>query len=317
MITVIHDLAERVAIAAVTKAHGPVDEKFQARFRHNFQAFQLGALLGAELLVGAKGTQIPDLRGARHCFPRGTRSGVQRFGSDQRSLWPATAAVAGPASGTSPCCPGPCKQTRDGTRRSARNGKTPFTKWRRRRLTNTSTHEVAPNGFWRRPRRQRPTGVMPATERLTDAITASIAAIAAWRKGWPHSNDMDIANAVTSFMGDRAGHGANAGAKETADLYELMQSASEQGQDLFSAFGAAMGQPDAVRFAYRAGHGANAGRNRGPLRTDAISLGARTRFIQRFRSGNGTTRCGTVRLRSADGSDDDASPRLPSNLPIE
>ncbi len=32
MITVIHDLAERVAIAAVTKAHGPVDEKFQARF---------------------------------------------------------------------------------------------------------------------------------------------------------------------------------------------------------------------------------------------------------------------------------------------
>ena len=38
MITAIHDLAERVAITAVTKAYGPVDENFKARFKRNFQA---------------------------------------------------------------------------------------------------------------------------------------------------------------------------------------------------------------------------------------------------------------------------------------
>jgi hypothetical protein len=38
MTTAIHDLAERVAIAAVTKIYGPVDDNFKARFRHNFQA---------------------------------------------------------------------------------------------------------------------------------------------------------------------------------------------------------------------------------------------------------------------------------------
>jgi hypothetical protein len=54
---------------------------------------------------------------------------------------------------------------------------------------------------------------------------------------------MDIANAVTALATGQM-------PDETADLYELMRSASDQGQDLFSAFGAAMGQPDAVRFAY-------------------------------------------------------------------
>ncbi len=38
MITAIQDLAEQVAIAAVTKAYGPVDENFKVRFKRNFQA---------------------------------------------------------------------------------------------------------------------------------------------------------------------------------------------------------------------------------------------------------------------------------------
>ena len=81
---------------------------------------------------------------------------------------------------------------------------------------------------------------LPATECLTNAITCSIAAIAA-RKGWPHSSDADIANAVTLLAAGKM-------PDETTDLYELMQSASEQGQDLLSAFVAVMGQPDSVRF---------------------------------------------------------------------
>ena len=38
MTIAIHDLAERVAIAAVSKAYGPVDENFKARLKRNFQA---------------------------------------------------------------------------------------------------------------------------------------------------------------------------------------------------------------------------------------------------------------------------------------
>ena len=205
MITVIHDLAERVAIAAVTKAHGPVDENFQARFRHNFQA-RLELKERRYLIYEALDTAFHEVleAGFNASVVTSAAFGLPRMQADQG--W-----------------------------------NTPISEeWQ------NTIYEVATQAayeYFDAAQRLFDSGQpLPATERLTDAITASIAAIAA-RKGWPHSNDMDIANAVTALATGQM-------PDETADLYELMQSASEQGQDLFSAFGAAMGQPDAVRFAY-------------------------------------------------------------------
>ena len=205
MITVIHHLAERVAVAAVTKAYGPVDEKFQTRFRHNFQA-----------RLELKERRYPIYEALDTAFHEVLEAGFN------------AAVVTSAAFGL------PRMQADQGWN-------TPISEEWQNTIDEMATR--AAYEYFDDARRLFDNGQpLPATERLTDAITASIAAIAA-RKGWPHSNDMDIANAVTALAtGQMPG--------ETADLYELMQSASDQGQDLFSAFGAAMGQPDAVRFAY-------------------------------------------------------------------
>ena len=78
-----------------------------------------------------------------------------------------------------------------------------------------------------------------ATECLCSAIICSIAATAALL-GWPHrdSND-DLRTVVALATGSLPAEGES--------VYKLLQSASQQGQDLNSAFAAAMGQPDAVR----------------------------------------------------------------------
>lgn len=78
-----------------------------------------------------------------------------------------------------------------------------------------------------------------ATDHLCSAIICSIAAIAAVM-GWPHrdpGDDLDVVVALATGSLPPEGEG----------IYELLQSASQQGQDLNSAFAAAMGQPDAVR----------------------------------------------------------------------
>ncbi len=78
-----------------------------------------------------------------------------------------------------------------------------------------------------------------ATECLCSAIICSIAAIAALL-GWPHRDrDDDIRTVVGLATGSLP--------EEGESIYKLLQSASQQGQDLNSAFAAAMGQPDAVR----------------------------------------------------------------------
>ena len=78
-----------------------------------------------------------------------------------------------------------------------------------------------------------------ATECLCSAIICSIAAIAALL-GWPHRDrDDDIRTVVALANGSLP--------EEAESIYKLLQSASQQGQDLNSAFAAAMGQPDAVR----------------------------------------------------------------------
>ena len=175
MITVIHDLAERVAIAAVTKAHGPVDEKFQARFRHNFQA-RLELKERRYPIYEALDTAFHEVleAGFNASVVTSAAFGLPRMQADQRwdtpvsEEWQNTIAeVATPAA----------YEHLDAARRLFDSGQP-----------------------------------LPATERLTDAITASIAAIAA-RKGWPHSNDMDIANAVTALATGQM-------PDETADLYE-------------------------------------------------------------------------------------------------
>ena len=100
MTTAIHDLAERVAIAAVTKIYGPVDDNFKARFRHNFQAS-----------LNLKEHRYPIYDAVNTAFHE-----VFEGGSTLR--WrPAPP----PASHK-------CKQAKDGTRQSARSDKTPLTK---------------------------------------------------------------------------------------------------------------------------------------------------------------------------------------------
>ena len=78
-----------------------------------------------------------------------------------------------------------------------------------------------------------------ATECLCSAIICSIAATAAIL-GWPHRDrDDDLKTVVALATGSFPTEGER--------VYELLQSASQQGQDLNSAFAAAMGQPEAVR----------------------------------------------------------------------
>ena len=78
-----------------------------------------------------------------------------------------------------------------------------------------------------------------ATESLCSAIICSIAATAALL-GWPHRDrDDDLRTVVALATGSLPAEGES--------VYKLLQSASQQGQDLNSAFAAAMGQPDAVR----------------------------------------------------------------------
>ena len=78
-----------------------------------------------------------------------------------------------------------------------------------------------------------------ATESLCSAIVCSIAAAAALQ-GWPHQDpDDDLMIMV--------GLATGAFPPEGASIYRLLQSASQQGQNLNSAFAAAMGQPQAVR----------------------------------------------------------------------
>ena len=78
-----------------------------------------------------------------------------------------------------------------------------------------------------------------ATESLCSAIICSVAATAALL-GWPHrDSDDDLRTVVALATGSLPTEGES--------VYKLLQSASQQGQDLNSAFAAAMGQPDAVR----------------------------------------------------------------------
>ena len=80
---------------------------------------------------------------------------------------------------------------------------------------------------------------LQATEQLCSGIICSIMAIAA-EMGWPHHDrDDDLRVMVGLAVGSFPAEGEN--------IYQLLQSASQQGQDLNSAFAAAMGQPADVR----------------------------------------------------------------------
>ena len=78
-----------------------------------------------------------------------------------------------------------------------------------------------------------------ATEHLCSGIVCSIAAIGALL-GWPHRDrDDDLRVMVGLATGSLPAEGES--------IYKLLQSASEQGQDLNSAFAAATGLPEDVR----------------------------------------------------------------------
>lgn len=78
-----------------------------------------------------------------------------------------------------------------------------------------------------------------ATEHLCSAIVCSIATTGALL-GWPHQNsDEDLRIVVGLATGSLP--------EEGESIYEVLQTACEQGQRLNSAFAAAMGQPQEVR----------------------------------------------------------------------
>ena len=100
-----------------------------------------------------------------------------------------------------------------------------------------------------------------ATEHLCSGIICSIAAIAALM-GWPHRDPDDDLRAVVGLespshppptrLGLPPGPAPHPTGEwtlpaEGESIYKLLQSASQQGQDLNSAFAAAMGQPEDVR----------------------------------------------------------------------
>lgn len=78
-----------------------------------------------------------------------------------------------------------------------------------------------------------------AAEEMTHAVVCQVAVIAA-RKGWPHSGDEEIYDAVTALA---TGY-LPAEAEET---YRLMETASDRGVDFSNAFGASMGLPESLR----------------------------------------------------------------------
>ena len=78
-----------------------------------------------------------------------------------------------------------------------------------------------------------------AAEEMTHAVVCQVAAIAASR-GWPHSEENQIYDAVTALATGRIPEG-------TEDTYKLMGTASDRGIDLANAFGASMGHPESLR----------------------------------------------------------------------
>lgn len=81
---------------------------------------------------------------------------------------------------------------------------------------------------------------LQGAEHLASGVICSIAAIAAL-KGWPHADRGDDLNTVVGLATGRLPQNAN-------QIYTLLQSASAEGQYLNSAYAAAMGQPDEIRY---------------------------------------------------------------------
>ena len=79
-------------------------------------------------------------------------------------------------------------------------------------------------------------------EHLVSGVICSIAAIAAL-KGWPHSDREDDLNAVVALATGRLPQNPN-------QVYTLLQSAPAEGRRLNSAYAAAMGQPDEIRYGF-------------------------------------------------------------------
>ena len=81
---------------------------------------------------------------------------------------------------------------------------------------------------------------LQGTQHLKAGVISSMAAIAVLN-GWPFADERDCLNAVVKLA-------TGVMPKPEDDLYEILQSASDNGQMLNSAFAAAMGQPDEVKF---------------------------------------------------------------------
>lgn len=83
---------------------------------------------------------------------------------------------------------------------------------------------------------------LQGAEHLTSGVVCSIAAIAAL-KGWPHADREDDLNVVVGLATGRLPQNPN-------QIYTLLQSAPAEGHCLNSAYAAAMGQPDQIRYGF-------------------------------------------------------------------
>ncbi len=81
---------------------------------------------------------------------------------------------------------------------------------------------------------------LEGTEHLTDAVRAALGFIAATQE-WPHGTQTDLYDVTTALV-------TGILPKEDDHVSELLETASEEGINLCSAFAASMGQPASVQF---------------------------------------------------------------------
>ena len=199
----VYDLAERVGIVALAKTHGVLDEETVGKFKRNFKA-----------RLERKETTYPLYDALEVALPEVLEAGLMAAIATSQTL-------------------------RRQKQITTQEWETPLSGQWRTTIEEEAAKLVAEH-FAAAESLFRSGETLRATEELTHAVVCQVVAIAA-SKGWPHSSDQQISDAITALATGQL-------PDENADLYTLLKSASEEGINLISAFGAAIGQPDTVRF---------------------------------------------------------------------
>ena len=198
----INALAERVGIAALTREHGELSDQDIERFRTNLNA-RLEREEAIYPIYEALETALPD---------------VLQIGKTAEIV---TAQVM---------------QQREET--NSTGWGTPLTdRWGE--ILQEVAEQATKEHFERAEALFGEENVIEAAEEMTHVVVCQVAAIAA-KKGWPHSGESQIYDAVTALATGQI-------PIEAEDTYRLMGTASDRGVDFSNAFGASMGLPESLR----------------------------------------------------------------------